>query len=307
MAKVEDCVRRYLWPLPHLQRQAVVMIDGKMSHGGLTDRFRHILSVYSYCKDNGIPFRLYYVYPCDLTDILVPAGYDWRIRPDQLSRHFLDSGEIDLYVDKEGCDEEFNARHLGALDEAFGRTWPRQYRIYGNAFFGKGRYRDLFNELFRPSPYLEERINRYAEVMDEPYESITLRFQRLLGDFDEGNYPILSPEGQNDLIRRCADKVDKLYRQGYFHTVKVLITSDSVRFLNHMAQRNYVYTIPGKLEHMDYTQNPDLEINAKPFIDLFLLREASRLTLLQTGDMYRSGFPAFAAELGGKPYQEILF
>ena len=38
-------VKRYLWPLPKFRREIVVMVDGVHSHGGLTDRFRNILSV----------------------------------------------------------------------------------------------------------------------------------------------------------------------------------------------------------------------------------------------------------------------
>lgn len=58
---------------------------------------------------------------------------------------------------------------------------------------------------------------------------------------------------------------------------------------------------------MDFTRNPDVEMNAKPFLDLFLLMRSKRLTQLMTGKMYRSGFPVIAAELGGNPYNEIVF
>lgn len=93
-------VRRCLWPLPRLwrERDVVVMVDGKRPHGGVTDRFRNILSLYSYCKANGIRFRVYYFFPTPLTEYLVPNEYDWRISHREISYHRLDSRDIKLYV-----------------------------------------------------------------------------------------------------------------------------------------------------------------------------------------------------------------
>ena len=66
MAGLNAYVRRYLWPLPKFRRELVAMVDGVHKHGGLTDRFRNMLSLYSYCKGKGIPFKIYYLYPCEL-------------------------------------------------------------------------------------------------------------------------------------------------------------------------------------------------------------------------------------------------
>lgn len=78
-------VERYLWPLPKFRREVVVMVDGRYTHGGLTDRFRNILSVYDFCKENRLRFRHWYSYPCDLRLLLEPARYDWRIDKRELS------------------------------------------------------------------------------------------------------------------------------------------------------------------------------------------------------------------------------
>lgn len=134
-----------------------------------------------------------------------------------------------------------------------------------------------------------------------------MRFQQLLGDFKEGNFEILSNSKQELLIDKCKNKIIELYSNGFFNTKMILVTSDSTRFLQVIEKLSFVYTIPGKMEHMDYTQNFDIDVNAKSFIDLYLLSEAKCITLLQTEKMYKSGFPKFAAELGGKPYKEIIF
>lgn len=309
-------IKRYLWPLPKFRREFVVMVDGKMTHGGLTDRIRNILSVYCFCKEHKIPFRIFYIYPIRLEEFLIPNEYDWRITEDEVSYHFMDSEEVALYVQElpgagqwpSGKARTYNnTNHISVLEQINKTKKAIQYHIYGNAYFARGHYSLLFNELFRPSSYLNCRLTELKKALREPFESVTLRFQMLLGDLDEGRYDVLNEFEREALIKKCIDKIEDLWQSQYFSTPKVLVTSDSMLFLSRIAAKSYVYTIPGKMEHMDYTNNTDLEMNAKPFLDLFLLMESRRLTLLITGKMYKSGFPSFAAELGGKPYNEVYW
>lgn len=306
-------VKRYLWPLPKFKREIVVMVDGVHSHGGLTDRFRNILSVYEYCKENNIPFRLYYVYPCDLQQFLLPKAYDWTIKSSELSYSYYDSKELILYVrpienvEPSEMIRINNEEHLYLLKDEMKRNKKIQYHLYGNTCLAAGHYQESWNELFIMTPFLEAHINQVRQNFKEPYESVTLRFQQLLGDFEEGNFETLSEDARDELIQTCIDKINDLYHTGYFSTPKVLITSDSQTFLKRVKELSFVYTIPGKLEHMDFTRNDNLEVNVKPFIDLILLSKAQRLTLLKVGKMYKSGFPAFAAELGKKHYNELLY
>lgn len=309
---IKAYVRRYVWPLPRFKREVVVMIDGKLCHGGLTDRFGLIMSVYLYCKVHGIPFRLYYVYPCDLKQILLPNRYDWSISADELTYSYYDREEIDLYLLPKPVEIKsvgFWAYNDCMYHERLNRILicgkNKQYHVYGNSFFGRGAFKELWSELFKPSEYLEKRLNAVRKLFDCPYEAVTLRFQQLLGDFTEGDFEVLDSEAREALIATCEGKIDALYKEGYFSTKKVLVTSDSVSFLEVMRKKDYVYTIPGKMEHMDFTTNSDLDMNAKSFVDLYMLSEAKRVTLIKAGKMYKSGFPRFAAELGGVEYNII--
>lgn len=307
-------IKRYIWPLPIFRKEIVVMIDGTQVHGGLTDRFRHILSVYSYCKNNNIRFRLYYVYPCNIQFLFQPNKYDWSIKEEDISYSFYDHKELYLYVDiyngqyKKTTNAINNERHLSILNQILNNSSKIQYHVYGNSYFAQGQYKLLFEELFRPTNYLKNKIAEYHKYITEPYEAVTLRFQQLLGDFKEGQYPILSLEDRKHLITKCINKINTLYKEGYFSTERILITSDSPTFIEEIQKSlSYVYTISGKMEHMDFTTNDDLDMNSKSFIDLILLSEAHKLTLLKTELMYPSGFPKFAAELGNKPYTELRF
>ncbi len=304
--------RRYVWPLPKFRKEVVVMIDGDFQHGGLTDRFRNILSVYSYCKSHGIRFRLYYVYPIPLQQLLKPNKYNWLIRKKDISYSYYDSEELNLWVKlyKKKCFNDDNIRlnnlqHLAILDAIWHSNKRKQYHIYGNCYFAKGNFRELFQELFTPTPYLKAMLSQHAFSFQ--YEAVTLRFQQLLGDFKEGDFEILSDKNREELINQCIGKIKELYDNDYFSTSQILVTSDSQTFLSYVEQLPYVHIIPGEMEHMDYTQNKALNMNAKSFIDLFMLAKAQRVTLLQTGKMYKSGFPEFAAELGNVSYNRICF
>lgn len=300
-------IKAYLWPLPKFHREVVVMVDGVHTHGGLGDRLKLILSTYSYCKEHCVPFKIYWTYPFKLEKILLPNLYDWRIKESELSFSHYDSKEIGLWYQKRdalGCNN--SAQNMAMLDKEIGKK-KKQFHLYGIMDFVFQDKHQLFEELFKPSRYLSERIAHCKLQLTSPYEAITFRFQQLLGDFKEGDFPTLHYTERENLKRLCKDKITELYNNGYFSTEKILVTSDSSTFLEEIKSLPFVYTIPGKMEHMDFTHNDDIDVYAKSFVDLIMLSKAKRITLLKSGLMYNSGFPAFAAELGGRPYSVIDF
>lgn len=312
IANWHEYIVRYVWPLPRFKREVVVMIDGRHAHGGLTDRFSLIMSVYAYCKAHNVAFRLSYTYPCELTKILLPNKYDWRIEKSDISYSIYDSQELAIYpIEKpieytSGKYDAYNeVMYYVRLDRCLSSGRKKQYHVYGNSFFASGNYKSLWEELFVPSEFLCKRLNEVRKYFPESYEAVTLRFQQLLGDFVEGDYDVLDETKRQELIDVCVNKIDELYDNSYFSTRKVLVTSDSSTFLDVISKKEYVYIIPGKMEHMDFTHNDDLKMNTKSFLDLYMLSEAQRVTLIKASKMYKSGFPRFAAELGGKPFNMI--
>lgn len=305
-----ELLRRYFWPFPKFKREVIVFIDGP-GHGGLTDRIRNILSVYFVCKEYAMPFRLFYTYPYDLSTFLSPNQYDWRITAKDISYHFLDSKTIYLWVDKIESDlrhqDWIKRRHLMTLREIATSKKRIQYHIHGNSYLAEGKYRSLFFELFRPASLLNDRLSEISCRLPADYEGVTFRFQNLLGDFKEYDFMPLPPDEQKVLINACINKIKNLHDCGFFCTEHILVTSDSVSFLKHACVLPYVHIIPGKTGHPDCNEKKDLDTDLKPFLDLFLLAKAKRITLLKTGKMYESGFPKFAAELGGIPYSIVHF
>lgn len=65
-------------------KMLIYMADGKMRHGGISDRLRGAVSVYKLCKKMGLVFKINFVHPFELNDYLVPNMYDWYIYNPQI-------------------------------------------------------------------------------------------------------------------------------------------------------------------------------------------------------------------------------
>ena len=66
---------------------------------------------------------------------------------------------------------------------------------------------------------------------------------------------------------------------------KILVTSDSERFLAKASTLPRTYIIPGKVIHIRY-KTTDTSAYMKTFLDMFLLSGAESLVLFKTGKMY---------------------
>ena len=85
--------------------------------------------------------------------------------------------------------------------------------------------------------------------------------------------------------------------------MKILVTSDSRKFLDLAADiDSRIYIVPGEVKNIDLLKGEYPDAWMKTFIDQQLLMHASHVTLMITGKMYNSGFPRFAAEVGGAQY-----
>ena len=61
----------------------IAMVDGESFHGGMCDRFKGMVSLYAYCKQAGVPFKIRHTFPFKLEDYLQPAQYDWMLHEDE--------------------------------------------------------------------------------------------------------------------------------------------------------------------------------------------------------------------------------
>ncbi len=291
------------WELKYLKfrtrrskrRIGVMRVDGRGYHGGLTDRFKGAISWWNYCEKNGLDFRIHYVYPFNLTDYVVPNEYDWRIDekdiPDNIrdTRIFYGRGEKGQRLDRLHTDK--SVWYYGNMDLGDTLDYPPYNRPWG----------EIFKKLFRPSELVESHLQKCREEIGGEYVAVVYRFQNLLGDFNEYLYRTLSEEADRQkLIERALEELEKVHEEN--PGMRVLVTADSSSFLAEASRKSYVYVIPGKVEHMDFTDTDTDHTQLKSFLDFFMISEARKVYSVVIGEMYRSQFPQYAAKINGVPF-----
>lgn len=280
-------------------RELVFMADGRMRHGGLSDRLCGIVSAYNYAKQNNLRFKIYFVCPYRLQDILLPASFNWIVNEDELS-HNIDEA-VPVYISNQLKYKDVEKYFHDKLR----KQHEKQIHLYTNAiFFKEGEFSDLFAELFKPVPMLQAMIDENMTRIPKGYVSLTFRFQQLLGDFKEDGFPTIKTEERKELlINKCLKCVKYLKM---VTNKAVLITSDSKTFLERVKVIDEVYTIPGAIRHMEYTQGKaDIAVDMKSYVDFYMLANADTIYLCNISPLYHSRFPETAARVYNKPYVEI--
>lgn len=292
------------------QPVCVAMVDGRAFHGGMCDRFKGIVSLYAYCKFHNLPFRIRYTYPFRLEDYLSPASYDWTLREHEYTdnprytrilymrgEHLatrllrLKTKKQVHYYSNRDCLPQINAACAG-----------------GNDGRGKLDWGELYRELFKPGPVLQERIESIKKGLGGDYYAAVFRFQNLLGDFREYHFKSIKDQNEAEtLLEKCLDAIKNL--QAAHQNQTLLVTSDSVTFLKRASQMEGVHIIPGNLVHMDGNKRnvPENSYEAylKSFLDFYLLSEAKRIYRIGTRRMYPSEFPVYAAKVHGIPFESV--
>lgn len=285
-----------------LKKTVIYVANGIHYAGGLSDRFRGMVSLYKLSKLNGFSFKIHMMSPFSLDEFLLPNQYNWHVNGEEISYHPKQtiayqqwSGRLSVHAQRMEAEEVLKC-FLQKYDQIHYST---------NIYVADDEYGDLFNELFKPSPRLKREIDWNLTRIGKEYISVTFRFQQLLGDFIEGDYPILSNEEQEKLIDDCINQLKVIYRQNEYE--KVLVTSDSSKFLKVVNPLGFIYTIPGELAHMEYSLDKGNEVYMKSFIDYFMLTKSNKVYLVIGGYMYDSGFPKRAALHGKVPFETLRF
>lgn len=273
-----------------------------------------MMSVYKVCKELGLEFKIGHFYPFDLSVYLKPNKVDWHIPEEyvDMNKHNVEVVELPIlpnvitgFTDRQGFNYHLNRLRSQLLKAS---KKGKQIHVYTNTSLTPGKeYSECFHELFKPSEDLQRQVEWNKEQMGGQFISITARFQNLMGDFYEGKlYKALDiEEEKQEYIRKCIGKVEEIHSK---HSgLKVLVTSDSARFIEAVKKLHYVHVIPGKLVHMQFTSDASYDNYLKNFVDLLTLSEAQKVYLIQTGKMYVSHFAESASLINNRPYELIRF
>lgn len=286
-------------------KRIISMIDGRIRHGGLCDRLCGIVSTYIYCKENNIDFRLFFDYPYNIENYLIPNSYEWRISESEISFNPLYSKFVYISMFSHNNTEMRNYAKYRL------RTKKKQSLVYTNMYYFRNslEFRTNFNELFKPSLILQENIKRNLSLLGNgKYVSLTFRFQQLLGDFKEDGFKVLSSEEEKkNLIEKCLGVVRSLYMK---EKCTILVTSESKTFLKKVKESfDFVYVVPGDVVHVDFVSKNDFIEDVsqlKSFVDLYMIANADKVYLANFSPLYRSSFPVVGSWIYKKPCYEIL-
>lgn len=159
----------------------------------------------------------------------------------------------------------------------------------------------MYNELFRPTPSLENEINKNLNKIGCAYISCSFRFTHLLGDPIDEYMPELSDNEKATLLQKMENTINEIHLR--FPNYKVLINSDSEKFLSYMRMKRheYIYITKGIPVHIDQNNNASQLSYLKTFCDFYLISKASHIFLIKTEQMYNSAFPKYAALINNKP------
>lgn len=284
----------------------VNVMDGTVYGGGLADRLRGIISTYAICKRNNLNYKLYFVYPFRLENYLEPAEYNWHIEENDICRNTKDCDFIILDTTE---DSPYQFRKQEKYLEDHLKGLKRQTQVFTNAGFAYDLdYSKLFNEFFRPSPRLQKSIDAQKEILGNDYISISARFLDLLGDFNEtfGHGKALPEQEAEELISDAVEQIRMLHEK--YPTQKILVNSDSTRFLEASAGLDYTYSIPGNITHIDNKQDDNnYERYEKTFLDFLMIANAGKIFLIKGNGMHKSGYPYAASLIYNKDFYLIEF
>lgn len=285
-----------------IEEGLIVANDEVCQNGGLCDCLHGIVSAYYIAKKENRPFYIRFSYPFQLTDYLFPNQIDWRIDPEEIDYRSCRILHVPMMLGRfHATWAEERAFHLKYLTHIARHRGPTL--LFTNAhLLGELEFSQHFNELFRPSPALQEQIDFHLSLIGGPYLGASFRFRNLLGDFYEADSLPATPVKQESLIHRGIEQIELLHREEPLK--KILVTSDSQKFCTSLSHLPYVYVLSGSRLNI---ATPDNASAMTSFLELMLLTRSIGNKLYVTDGLYRSNFTQTASFIGNLPYQEICF
>ncbi len=295
-------VRKYSFiARPFKKKECLIFfIDGETYHGGFCDRMKGAISLFHYCLIKQVSFKIYYVFPFKLSDYLLPNQYDWTINSNEVCQNYFSVQCLNLISDptierlkklnpKRQVHSYANRDIVDELNKEYGTSF-----LWGH----------LFQTLFKPNNILSDQIKLHKLKLGEGYVSVAFRFQNMLGDFKEYNFPELSDLDKKHTIQKNKSMLKDIVLK--YPGKKVLITSDSILFLQKITDIENTYVIPIKGDHLDNTTSTSPESHMKVFLDFFLLSESSKIYSVGTKEMYKTDFPLYASKIRNINFERII-
>ena len=282
-------------------QQFIQIIDGSSFHGGLTDRFKGIISSYLFCKINGIEFKILHTSPFELSLFLDTNQCNWQLNANNQYTLNIFENKLIYLIGDPSIKRLTKLKSNKQIHCYSNRDITDKLNMFYNTDYTWG---NLFLELFSPNQNLREEIDNCQIILGANYNSAVYRFQNLLGDFKEYNDVFeLSNNLKIQLIQECKKSVIDLKNK--IGPENLLVTSDSKTFLETLHGIDGIIAFPRNVVHIDNSDGCSKATYQKSFLDFFLLSESKAIYSIGTPFMYNSDFPRYASKIHGIPFKRI--
>ncbi len=279
------------------KKEIIIIFDGNISHGGLVDRLKGIISFYELAKQCGADFKIYFKSPFDLEVFLIPNQYNWIATANDLKWNPFSTSFL-LLMDNFNFD--WNKNILQAK--------KKKIIVYANVDFlpkiynenAAHKWKELFTELFKRTPFLEEQI--LNTKLPNRFISIHTRFTSILGDFQDTTNRVVSETRKNEIILKLINEIDCIKNEN--NNLPIVVFSDSIIFLNFVRNNTSHIVLNGNPTHIDVKNDATITSNIKTFIDFFAISNSEKVYLLHTSEMYKSSFSKYAALVSQTIFKE---
>lgn len=268
------------------------VFEPDMPHPGLADRLKAVVSLYNAAKASGYDFRFYFKTPFDLAEYLAPKK-NWQLQLSELEYSLQDTKIIN----------ETNWRRITRLKP------NKQYHCYcyaGNdmpwQFPDSGyKWHELFQELFMPSPLLQEAYNKLG-IEGEEYVAMQFRFVNALEEFEGYTFfdnHLDTEEERLQLIRKCRQAITDVITEN--EGKQVYVFSDSNTFLNAIEDMPIKVLDHSHLGHTGVKQQQATTL--KTFLDLYVMSKAEKIYRVRAKELYNlSCFALLASRMNNVPF-----
>jgi hypothetical protein len=183
-----------------------------------------------------------------LSDYLVPNKYDWLVQNPQSVYH-----GIPILIDTPSGSENVIGFQKNMFDKYLSLL-GKQVNCYTNADIIKDRkvFSLLFKELFKPSASLQSLIDKYSLVLGKDYVSVSFRYGGALGDFKDSIKIDLNETERQRLIEACLAALEDIHKLCH---KRILVATDSPRFMEIVRQNEFVTVLPGEIVHSAHSSS----------------------------------------------------
>ena len=270
-------------------------------HGGFTDRMKGIITLFHFCLCKNISFKINYTFPFELSDFLLPNEYDWQIDKQKISFNRKEAKFIMFFGKADRLKRMLNIKTKKQIHAFLNSNFVCELN---DIFKTNYTWGELFKKLFKPTDELQEKIDKHLKIINGKYICAVFRFQNLLGDFQEYEFQPLSANEQNILLKKCKKALLELQEKE--DCKKILVTSDSAKFLTSVIDLENIFAFPAKVVHIDCVENETHNVYMKSFLDFYLLSGGKKIFSIGADGMYDSDFPRYAAKVNDIPFERIL-